>query len=642
MISSRSLASAVLVALALGVEAQLEQVHELLRQHGVRRQHVVLVALGEARADPLAVLAVGAQDLDLVPVEARRQHEPVERVGLRVAAPDRRDAVGHAPAVGLEVERLVARAEHAEVLHPGLAVAALEPRRDLLDHPQAEVLEHRHRLGELDLAARLVEPDPGALAGLVGLVLQADHERLAERLQPREAADVVERQLRAPGGLVVAREARPPLRCERGGLGLAVARDQPVAQLVVPGAGERDDLALELPEVDVGQAGRGVHAEVHLHAIALAEHEVRVDGRSAEALAEVVDQALEQLAVIARAGERDDQRGAAAVRVTAAEQPHLLALQREQRHDRAPEVVRRSREQLVLGERVEQRDRGLVVVGALDQVLGAQDLAQLAVQQRRLARGLGVGLGGEQPEHPRLADDVARGRDPAHAHVVEPHAPVHAREPVRLGDDQQVALERALAHVRRQRVDRGGLGVLRARRVGEDPEPRAGDDRDLPVGEAILAEAQEDEVVVQQPLEEGDRLVDLVVGVARSPGPRELHHPARAVRHRGEVLDRAVHVLEHAPQRLVELLELLRRQPAVEVEVHDRLAPRRLARVQDGGDAAVRAALDPEDRVQHALRSAARAPAARRSRSRPGTASPPCWSRPPSPASRSRAPRPSA
>ena len=216
-----------------------------------------------------------------------------------------------------------------------------------------------------------------------------------------------QRQLRAPGGLVVAREARPPLRGERARLGLAVARDQPVAQLVVPRARERDDLALELAEVEVGQAGRGVDAEVDLHAVALAEHEVRVDGGRAEALAEVVDQALEQLAVVARARERDDQRGAAAVRVAAAEQPHLLALQREQRHDRAAEVVRRGGEQLVLGERVEQRDRGLVVVRALDQVLGAQDLAQLAVQQRRLARGLGVGLGREQPEHPRLADDLA-------------------------------------------------------------------------------------------------------------------------------------------------------------------------------------------------------------------------------------------
>ena len=243
MISSRSFASAASSRSRSGSKRSSNRCTSFCGQRRVRRQHVVLVALGEARADPLAVLAVGAQDLDLAPVEPRRQHEPVERVGLRVAAPDRGDAVGHARAVGLEVERPVARAEHAEVLHPGLAVAALEPRRDLLDHAQAEVLEHRHRVGELDLAARLVEADAGALAALVGLVLEPDHERLAERLQAHEAADVVHRQLRAPRRLVVAREARRPLRGERAALGLAVARDQAVAQLVVPGAGERDDLA---------------------------------------------------------------------------------------------------------------------------------------------------------------------------------------------------------------------------------------------------------------------------------------------------------------------------------------------------------------------------------------------------------------
>ena len=157
-----------LVALVLGVEAQLEQLHEVRGQRRVLDQRVVLVALGEARADALAVLAVRAQDLDLAPVQPGREHEPVERVGLRVAAPDGRDAVGHARAVGLQVDRLVAGAEHPEVLHPGVAVAARQPRRDLLDHAQPEVLEHRHRRGQLDLAAALVEPDARALAALVG------------------------------------------------------------------------------------------------------------------------------------------------------------------------------------------------------------------------------------------------------------------------------------------------------------------------------------------------------------------------------------------------------------------------------------------------------------------------------------------
>ena len=203
--------------------------------------------------------------------------------------------------------------------------------------------------------------------------------------QAREAADVVDGERggrsRPCSSAGSARPTRSPARgpAARRGAPTSASRSSSSHVRVA-----RHDLALELAEVEVDQAAGGVDAEVHLHAVALAEHEVVVDRVGLEALAEQRQQALQQVAVVARARQRDDQRRAPRVGVAAAEQPHLLALQREQRHDRAAQVVGRGGEQLVLRERVEQRDRGLVVVRALDQVLGAQDLAQLAVQQRRL------------------------------------------------------------------------------------------------------------------------------------------------------------------------------------------------------------------------------------------------------------------
>ena len=182
-----------LVGGAVRVEALLEVAHERGGDLGVGRQHVVLVRLREARADPLAVHPVGAQDVDLAPLEAGQDDEPVQRVRLGLPAADGRDRVGQPVAERAEVERAVARAEHAEVLHPGLAVAALQPRRDLLDHAQPEVLERRHRVAELDLPARLVERD----ARPARLVLEPDDERLALALQPLEALDVADRQRRA-------------------------------------------------------------------------------------------------------------------------------------------------------------------------------------------------------------------------------------------------------------------------------------------------------------------------------------------------------------------------------------------------------------------------------------------------------------
>ena len=194
-----------LVALARGVEAGLEVAHELGRQGGVGHQHVVLVALGEARAHALAVLAVGAQDRELAAVQARGDDEPVERVALGVAAPDGRDHLGHAGPARLDVQRRAVGAEDAELLHPDLVLLAGQARGELLQHPQPEVLEHRHRLGELDLGALLVQ----AHARLLAERLHRDDVPLPRR-QAAEAGDVVRGRVDRRVALVVAREAVQP------------------------------------------------------------------------------------------------------------------------------------------------------------------------------------------------------------------------------------------------------------------------------------------------------------------------------------------------------------------------------------------------------------------------------------------------
>ena len=407
-------------------------------------------------------------------------------------------------------------------------------------------------------------------------------------LEPVEAADVGDGELGRLRGAVVLGEARAPAGGQLGPARRALRGDELLAQLVLPRAGERDELALELRERDVGHALRAVHGDVDADLLGLAEHRVRLHRARAEAPAQQRLELADELGVVAVGRERGDQRDRAAVRAAAAEQPDAVALQREQRDDGAAQVVRAGREELVLRERVEQRDRGLVVVRALDQVLVAEDLAQLAVEQRRLGGGLGVGLAREQAEHARLAGDAPVRPDLADADVVHPRAAVHGGEPVGLGDDQQVALERALAHLVREVGERPRAGVGGGRLVGEDPEAGAGHDAERVVLDPVLPVAEEDEVVLEQPLQEGDGLVDLVVGVARGAGARELHHAAAAVGHRREVEHRAADVAQHGADGAGELLELRLVEPPVELEVHDRLARRRLARVQHAGDPPVR------------------------------------------------------
>ena len=377
-------------------------------------QHVVLVALGEARADALAVLAVGAQDLDLAPVAARRA--TTSRLSESDSVSPRQTAemqsATRSPWAS-QVERLVARAEHAEVLHPGLAVAARQARRDLLDHAQPEVLEHRHRRATARPCRRSCRaPTRVRSPRSSALVLQPDDERLAERLQPLEAADVVHgerRRGRRPCSS--AGSARPSSAASTRPCAVAVARDERVAQLGRPTCGWRPRPRARArgsrrragpPAAWTGKwtCTRSPSPSTSWGSTAL--------GR--EALAEQRPQRARAASPCsARAAAR---RSATRCAPSGSRRPSSRTCSPCSASS-ATTAPRRSStergEQLVLGERVEQRDRGLVVVRALDQVLGREDLAQLAVQQRRLARGLGVGLRGEQAEQPRLADDLAVG-----------------------------------------------------------------------------------------------------------------------------------------------------------------------------------------------------------------------------------------
>jgi hypothetical protein len=343
-----------------------------------------------------------------------------------------------------------------------------------------------------------------------------------------------------------------------------------------------------------------VDREVHAHAVALGEHLVGVDRAGVEAPAQEGAQALEQCRVVAALGQGDDDRRGPPVGVAAPQDAPLLGLQAHERHDRAAQVVGGRGEELVLGEGLEERDRRLVVVRADDQVLAGEDPPQLAVQDGRLGRGLGVRLGGEQADEARLADDLAVGRDPANADVVHAHAAMHGRHPVRLGDQQQLAAQRPLAQAGIERLDRHRLGVGRARLVVEQPEAGAADDAQRAVDQLVVARAEEDEVVARQPLEERDDLGDLVLLVARGARACDLDDRLDALAQLREVAHHAAHVGQHEPHGVLEVGEVLGRQAPVELEVHDRLRRRRPAGMQDAGDAPVRRALGADDRVQDA------------------------------------------
>ena len=198
---------------------------------------------------------------------------------------------------------------------------------------------------------------------------------------------------------------RPRARTGRGLVGLGEAPRPPLEQLapapgavplleelehaVVPRAGDLDHLALELVEQDRRDlALRDVHREVEVRELAL--------GRATGGSRSMVPWKRSRNSSCScwRTSALNRSRGIATRSETLRSyrsrrtnsRMSLRLLQVEQPHHLVAELLRRRGEQLVLREALEDRDDRLVVVRALEQVLRLQDLLQLAVQERRVAR----------------------------------------------------------------------------------------------------------------------------------------------------------------------------------------------------------------------------------------------------------------
>ena len=130
------------------------------------------------------------------------------------------------------------------------------------------------------------------------------------------------------------------------------------------------------------------------------------------------------------------------------------------------------------------------------------------------------------------------------------------------------------------------------------PSPAPGTIDELPVGEGVLAVAEQDEVPVEQPLEEGPRLLDLVERVAGGARARRVDHLRHASPHRLVVAHCRLDVAEHEANAC---LELARAPP----EPRWRLTSKCITDSRAGAsracsdppDAAVGVALGPDHRV---------------------------------------------
>ena len=188
-------------------------------------------------------------------------------------------------------------------------------------------------------------------------------------------------------------------------------------------------------------------------------------------------------------------------------------------------------------------------------------LGDLAAHERDVARGFLVGFGGEQTHEAGLADRAPVRAVALDPHVVHVRAPVHPRAQVRLGHDQRVGPLQPARQVSRQYGRLARSPQDGALRIAQHAQAAGGGDAGLlggvgPRGVArvlVHACAQEDEVVVRQPAQQGDVLRPLLK-IAPVRGGLELGRDTVHQRaHRAVVVDRRARVREGrhdvAPQR---------------------------------------------------------------------------------------------
>ena len=174
-------------------------------------------------------------------------------------------------------------------------------------------------------------------------------------------------------------------------------------------------------------------------------------------------------------------------------------------------------------------------------------VGELGADQRHLAHGLFVGLGGEQAHEARFAHGAAVGVVALDPHVIHVGAPVHPREQVGLGHGERARRVQVGGQVAGEDGRLAGAAQHGALRVAQHAEAGGGRDARLlrgvgprsVAGVLVLARAQEHEAVVVQPAQEGLRLAVRGRAGGGRHGRRRLRHQCG---HGGVVVHRRAHV----------------------------------------------------------------------------------------------------
>ena len=289
-----------------------------------------------------------------------------------------------------------------------------------------------------------------------------------------------------------------------------------------------------------------------MHAHQWAFREKRIIGRDAadKGVGEILADLHANVAVVTLARHEHHHRHETIEAVVARQHAHARAfveLQNRQRKARQRLLV--DLEQLVARILLQHVGQSLAGMTVGIETGARFDAGYLAAQIGNAVGGARIGRRREQTDDAEFADQLARRIEPLDTDIVEIDAAMHARMNIRLGDDQRARLLQKRHDFRRYFEQFAATSQHAEVARPHDAKRGVEIGLDLLALDIVVAQAEESEIVGQQPLQELDRLGDLVDRQRRRIVLQIGDDGIDAIEHRPPVLHREPHFAEYVVER---------------------------------------------------------------------------------------------
>ncbi len=407
----------------------------------------------------------------------------------------------------LDIQAQAFAVGEGEVVDPVLTTAGVtQAIRELAQHAQAEVFQNRQHVRQRQRGVGMVQLAVQQAFAQAGQRLVETHGQRLAFGQRQHVLQVDHRRVCGKTLAVTGREAFGEIGEDVGALGLAEVFHHQGRVIVLPGAAGLDHFVFQLLRVDVDAVFR-VDPQNQLHP---RQHRLGEEGPE---LAVAGLQALHQhlLDLLPYLGGVDLPRhigqavAEAPVGVLAQEHADLVAfLNLHDRHHRAEQLVDRGLEQVIAWQHFKHLRQLLAQVRLGVEARATLDFCDLDTDVRDGMHAFAIHRRGVQAHETVFLDHLAVGVQLADRHIVRVGRAMHAAGQRRLGERQQ------------QRFGQVGHGIIfDAQFFRRQPYPQAARQAKEGLfvvnhlaavtvalnGELFIAE--EGEMVVQQPLEEG-------------------------------------------------------------------------------------------------------------------------------------------